>query len=230
MQPYFLPYLGYYSLIKHTDKFILFDPVQFIRHGWIERNRILKPAEGWQYISVPLEKPGRTTLIKDVTVRTTENWRDKIFRQLEHYKKAPYYKPTIEVLQQAFDTDATSITDLNTQVLTVTCTYLQVSTPFEVFSKMNLKIEEVTHAGEWALNICKAMGAKMYINPPGGRELFHRSEFEAAGIELYFLHQNLRPYPQRREVFEPGLSIVDVMMFNDVPAIKEMLDEIELQR
>ena len=56
MQPYFFPYLGYFSLIKHTDEFILFDPVQFIRHGWIERNRILKPENGWQYISVPLEK------------------------------------------------------------------------------------------------------------------------------------------------------------------------------
>jgi hypothetical protein len=87
MQPYFFPYLGYYSLIKESDKFILFDTVQYIRHGWITRNRVLKPIEGWQYIFVPLEKHGITTIINQVRIKNSENWKDKIIRQLEHYKK-----------------------------------------------------------------------------------------------------------------------------------------------
>src|SRR5450756_2454672 len=74
MQPYFFPYLGYYSLIKNTDRFVFLDDVQFIRHGWIERNRILKPAEGWQYIAAPLEPHKRGTLIKDIAIRNTEDW------------------------------------------------------------------------------------------------------------------------------------------------------------
>lgn len=78
MQPYFFPYLGYYSLIKHSDKWILFDVVQFIRHGWIERNRILKPGEGWQYVKVPLEKHNRSTLIKDIKIKNQEPWRELI--------------------------------------------------------------------------------------------------------------------------------------------------------
>lgn len=72
MQPYFLPYLGYISLIKNTDKFILFDTVQFIRHGWIERNRILKQTGGWQYIQIPLEKKQMSTVIKDVKINNKE--------------------------------------------------------------------------------------------------------------------------------------------------------------
>ena len=72
MQPYFAPYLGYISLIKHTDEFILFDTVQFIRHGWIERNRILKPGGGWQYIAIPLVKHSQKTLICDICVRTND--------------------------------------------------------------------------------------------------------------------------------------------------------------
>ena len=87
MQPYFFPYLGYISLIKHTDEFLLFDPVQFIRHGWIERNRILKPGAGWQYISVPLKKHEQTALIQDVQIDNSQNWREKILAQLGHYKK-----------------------------------------------------------------------------------------------------------------------------------------------
>ena len=87
MQPYFFPYLGYYSLIAHTDQFILFDGVQFMRHGWIERNRILKPNEGWQYVAAPLEKFPFGTKIRHVKVRQAEDWKGKLLRQLEHYKK-----------------------------------------------------------------------------------------------------------------------------------------------
>ena len=68
MQPYFFPYLGYFSLIKHADLFILFDTPQFIRHGWIERNRILKPDVGWMYVSVLLIKHELQTPIKDVKI------------------------------------------------------------------------------------------------------------------------------------------------------------------
>ena len=103
MQPYFMPYIGYYSLIKHTDEFILFDPVQFIRHGWIERNRILKQGGGWQYIQVPLIKDnGRDTLIKDVRINNSEPWKQKMLAQLQHYKKkAPYYFKVIKMLNES---------------------------------------------------------------------------------------------------------------------------------
>ena len=92
MQPYFFPYIGYFSLIKHTDDFILLDTVQFIRHGWIERNRILKPSDGWQYIMVPLKKHSRETLIKNIEINNEQQWKEKILAQLQHYKKqAPYF-------------------------------------------------------------------------------------------------------------------------------------------
>ncbi len=87
MQPYFMPYIGYISLIKHSDVFILFDPVQFIRHGWIERNRILKQNEGWLYIQVPLLKSGRDTLIQDCLIDNSKDWKNKILSQLQIYKK-----------------------------------------------------------------------------------------------------------------------------------------------
>ena len=87
MQPYFIPYIGYYQLINYVDKWVVFDIVQYIRHGWINRNRILKPGEGWQYIVVPLQNHRRETLIKDVFISEKTDWKDRIFRQMEHYKK-----------------------------------------------------------------------------------------------------------------------------------------------
>lgn len=229
MQPYFFPYIGYYSLIKHTDQFILFDTVQFIRHGWIERNRVLKPTEGWQYIAVPLEKKSLTTPIKETKIRNLEDWRDKINRQLEHYKKrAPHYRAAIEVINAAINIDTDSIVVLNANILTKTCEYIGIPLKLRIFSEMGLDVGDGHGAGEWALYISKAISASEYINPIGGRDIFQADQFRAAGITLSFIENNLPQYSQKRPTFEPGLSIVDVMMFNDVPQIIQLIDDINL--
>lgn len=229
MQPYFLPYLGYYALIKNTDKWIVFDEVQFIRHGWIERNRVLKPNEGWQYISVPLEKHSRDTLIKEIKIRNTDDWKERIIKQLDHYKKkAPYYSQVIALLKSAFMLHSDSISVLNAHLLNKSCNYIGISFHYEIYSEMNLSIEPIYEPGDWALNISKAIGATCYINPPGGIELFEKAKFEKTGIDLKFLKIKLKEYDQHRTVFEPGLSIIDVMMFNPPEIIREMLNQYEL--
>lgn len=230
MQPYFIPYLGYFSLIKQTDKFILFDSVQFIKHGWIERNRILKPQSGWQYVAVPLTKHNGDTKIQDIMIKNTSDWRNKIFSQLEHYKRrAPFYKDTIVTLRDALDIETDSIVKLNAHTLKVICNYIGVEIDVDIFSEMDLQIEEVHAPDEWALNICKALGnVEEYWNPEGGLEFFDRKKYDEAGIKISFLKMNLTKYPQRRPEFEAGLSIIDVMMFNEPSKINKMLDDYTL--
>jgi|SRR5665213_60070 len=228
MQPYFFPYLGYYSLIKNSDRFILLDDVQFIRHGWIERNRILKPDEGWQYVAAPLQPHTRSTLIKEITIRDGEDWRGKLLRQLAHYKKkSPFYAETISIVSRALDTSATSIVKLNANILTETCRYLGLPLKLDIFSEMQLAIDAVTEAGAWALEISKAIGAAEYVNPIGGVELFNPEQFAKNGISLKFLKNNLSPYRQRRPTFEPGLSIIDAMMFNAPADLNKLIDDTE---
>lgn len=232
MQPYFFPYIGYISLIKNTDKFILFDPVQFIRHGWIERNRILKQSGGWQYISVPLEKHSLETKIVDVKINNTENWRDKIVAQLSHYKKnSLFYYKTMEVVKRGLDIETDSVVKLNANILSSILSYLEIPFNYEIFSEMDLEIEPVNAPDEWALNICKAIGGiDEYWNPIGGVEFFDREKYEKNNIKLKFQQMNLKPYKQKSgsEDFEAGLSIIDVMMFNSPEKIREMLDDYEL--
>lgn len=231
MQPYFFPYLGYFSLIKHTEKWILFDPVQYIRHGWINRNRVLKPVEGWQYIQVPLEKHTQTTLIKDIKIKTNEDWRGLIMRQVEHYKKrSPFYKETIEVIKEGLNIETDSIVVLNKHSLSKVCSYLSIPFDCEILSEMPLLLPPIHSPGEWALRICEGLHATEYLNPPGGVEIFEAKAYEEAGIDLQFLNIELIPYSQRREVFEPGLSIIDVMMFNEPSVIRDMLDRFEISR
>lgn len=231
MQPYFFPYLGYFSLIKHTDEFVLFDIVQFIRHGWIERNRILKPNEGWQYIQVPLQKHSQTTLIKDVKVDNSVNWQDKLLAQLQHYKKkSPFYKETIDVVKTGLAEKTDSITKLNFNTLKATCDYLGVPFNASIISERDVKFEPAKAPDEWALNICKALDYKEYWNPVGGQTFFDAQKYTDAGVQLAFQKLNLDFYSQRRgpENFEPGLSVIDVMMFNDKQQINKMLDNFSL--
>lgn len=230
MQPYFLPYLGYFALIKYSEEFVFFDTPQYISHGWVNRNRVLKQDGTPSYITVPIQKASRETPIKDIRINNATNWREKIYGQLTVYKKkAPNYKEIIELLHNILDKDyQEELSLLNIESTKNICNYLGIECKFDTFSKMDIVIDEVNMPDEWALNITKAMGYNTYVNPPGGMPFFDRTKYENAGIELQFLKINLEPYIQRIGHFEPGLSIVDVMMYCKKDEIIDMLDEFEL--
>ena len=92
---------------------------------------------------------------------------------------------------------------------------------------MNLEIEPVNHPGEWAINISKALKAREYLNPIGGMGIFNPEQFRRSGINLVFLKNTLPAYNQRRKQFEAGLSIIDVLMFNDAAQTNTLIDAIE---
>ncbi len=230
MQPYFFPYIGYFSLIKHTDEFIIFDSVQFIRHGWIERNRILKQDGDWMYVKVPLKKFEQKTFIKDVEIDNSQDWKNRILSQIQPYKRnAPFYQEVKGLIEDIFKDDYQDIVTLNKTILEKVCSYIGIRTKISVYSKMNLTIDAPTAPDEWALNICKSLGdVSEYWNQPGGSSFFDKSKYDKANIDLRFIHVKLEEYNQNNEKFEAGLSIIDVLMFNSPDKINEMLDNYEL--
>lgn len=227
MQPYFFPYAGYFSLIKHTDRFILFDPVQFIRHGWIDRNRVLKQGDGWIYIRAPLVPYASDAPISTVRVDDGQPWRDKLLAQIVPYKRAaPYYWPVRKLVTDAIAGEHGTITALNKAVLEAVCGYLGFPRDLEIFSEMGLTIDPPTAPDEWALNICRALGnVDAYWNPPGGQSFFDRDKYQAAGIDLRFHTLETPAYDQRRAEFTPHLSIIDTLMFNTPDEVNHMLDQ-----
>lgn len=227
MQPYFMPYLGYFALIKHVDQFILFDTAQHIRHGWIERNRILKLDHEPMYIKVPLVKHQRETLIKDIKINNDLQWKQKIIAQLLHYKKrAPYYNEVITLVEDIFEEEFEDITKLNSVVLNKISRHLGIFTPIKIWSEMNLEIEEVTKPDEWALNICKAIGANEYYNAIGGKSFFDSQKYIDSSINLKFLELIPKPYNQFNNEFIPFLSILDVLMFCNTNQVLDLLNEV----
>lgn len=226
MQPYFFPYLGYFDLINKSDKWIVFDTPQYIRHGWVNRNRILHPTSGWQYFIVPVKKHQRETPINEIEISDQENWKERILGQLNHYKKkAPNYFGTIEFIKSCFKEDLKLLSEFNAMVISKVCNLLSINFDIEIFSKMGLQIGKIENAGEWALKICEALGAETYINPPGGENIFDKNEFQTKNINLVIQDFENMIYTVRGNEFVPDLSIIDVLMWNEPKEIKKYLDK-----
>lgn len=226
MQPYFFPYLGYFDLINCSDRWIVFDTVQYIRHGWMNRNRIHHPKEGDLYIIVPVRKHPRGSIIKDIVISEDPRWKSKILGQLNHYKKnAPYFRETYSFVEDCLSINEKSLSRLNSSILEKTCSRLGIDFEYEYFSEMALDLGSVGSPGDWALRISEALGVKEYVNPPGGVDIFDPEKFKAAGIKLTI--RNIPPfeYSARGYQFIPKLSIISVMMFNSPGRIKTFLDE-----
>lgn len=230
MQPYFFPYIGQFQLINAVDRFILCDDVQYIRHGWINRNRILKQGEGFQYVIVPVTKHKSQDPIKHIKAVEGTHWKKTILHQIEYYrKKAPYYDRVRQLICHCLSTDETNITQLNGRCMQAVCEYIGIPFNMEVSSELNLDYSGIQDTGDWALKICEQLGASAYYNPPGGTVLYEKERFAQSNIDLHFVKPQLREYNQYNNYgFLPGLSIIDVMMFNRPAEISDMLNEYEL--
>jgi hypothetical protein len=231
MQPYFFPYLGYFGLIHAADHWMVFDTPQYIRRGWINRNRVLSAGQSaWRYIRVPVAQCDRSTPIYKVCVHPTAMWREELLNSLTVYrlKNAPYYLETIEFLTETLSCNTKSLTDLIVHCLCCCCEYLGLPFRFETFSKADLVLPDIGTPGQWALETARALGATSYVNPPGGRRIFDSEAFKQARIDLKLLRPALPAYDQKTSRFECGLSIIDALMWNKTATVRDMIADYEL--
>jgi hypothetical protein len=224
MQPYIFPYIGYFQLIKAVDKFVCYDDVTFIKQGWINRNRILMNGQPFLF-SVPLCDVSSYTLIRDIKIneRYYPIWRKKFYKTLEqNYKKADYFEPTFDVVKRVFDEPHDRISMLASSSIQEVCKYLSINTYIQktsiYYGNNDLKAEGRI------IDICKQESASTYINVAGGTSLYSRDNFKENGIVLQFIKYGDIKYQQFKNSFCPWLSIIDVMMFNSVERIQEMLN------
>jgi len=228
MQPYLFPYIGYWQLIANSDMFIFFDVVQYNKKSWMNRNRILhpEPSKGFQYISVPIRKHSRGTLIRDAVINNNIDWRNGILGKLTIYKKlhAPHYDETIDLLESIFDHEYDKFLELSIESTKEICGFLEIELKYKKASNIEFNRDLIQDPGDWALAISKAMCADSYINPHGGYEIFCEEKYNSEGIDLRFIKPDLKPYKQsRREKFESGLSIIDLLMFLNKDEVRKVI-------
>ena len=238
MQPYFFPYLGYFDLIYNSDVWIVFDTPQYVKEGWMNRNRILHPAEGWRYVTAPVAKAPRSTPINQIRINGRTDWRERILRSLGDYRKhAPFFNLVLPLVEECLYRDTDFLSDINLFALHRTCEFLDI--PFEhcVFSdfsgcqwaKDDVDQQTIRKTSDWALQITKALGADVLINPPGGRGLYDPQEFREHGIELMIREFPTFTYSTGPYVFEPNLSIIDVLMWNSVEEVRAYLERVRIR-
>jgi WbqC-like protein family len=220
MQPYILPYVGYFQLIAAVDLFIVYDNIKYTKKGWINRNRMLKDGKDVMF-SLPLKGDSDALDICDRELATDFN-RDRLLNQFKAaYRPAPYFAQTFPLVEEIVRYEDRNLFRFLHHSIVKTCKHLGITTEIRVSS--DFAIDHDLRSQDKVLALCQAADARTYINAIGGMELYSRETFREHGIELKFIQSKLFEYPQFGKEFVPWLSIVDVMMFNSVEAIRGSL-------
>lgn len=228
MQPYFLPYIGYWQLIKAVDIFVIYDDVQYIKQGWVNRNRFIVNGKV-SYFTLPVSKGSMNDLIKEKTIQP--QWfnkeREKFIKSLcQNYGKSQHAS-LLDKIVKIIRFDSKELSVFLGYIIKEICKLLDISTDITCSSLIN---HNRSLTGEnRVIDICKAFDAKQYINSIGGTDLYSGEDFKENNIELRFVKSNLIEYRQINcNSFEPFLSILDVLFNCGIEKTKQMLLDFDL--
>lgn len=229
MQPYFFPYLGYFQLINAVDTFVLYDNVQFTKKGWFNRNRLLVDNKV-EYFTINLKKDSDFLDVSERLISPVyfEKEMPKTLRKIEQsYRKAPRFDEVYPFIVELFEFKESNLFLYLENALRKTMDFLDIKVKLVISSDLPLN-----HSlkNKWRVfDIYHHLGATQYINPSGGHDLYNKEDFADNNVNLNFLMQKLPSYNQFENEFIPGLSIIDVMMFNSKEQINNLLNQFKLK-
>ena len=205
MQPYFLPYGGYFRLFAASDLFVIYDCVQFPRRGWVHRNVLLDASGAAHWLTLPLEKAPQSVLICDL--RFPLGAGTLLAERLRPFPLAPRCPEAVAPILAALAAVEGTPLDYIERLLKLTVAHCGLR--WEVIRSSSLNVPADIRGQDRILEIARRLGAKRYVNAPGGRELYDAESFDRAGIELRFLSN----YPG------PNASILTRMLHDDPEAL-----------
>ena len=210
MQPYFFPYIGYWQLINCVDKYVIYDDVNFIKSGWINRNRILI-NDNPRYINLPLVGSSPNKLINEISISDNKNLLKKVLRSIEFsYKKAPYLRDSYELFESIILYDERNLAKWLENSIKNICKYLDINT--EIIISSNINKNNQLKSVEKVLNICEVLGANEYINAI--EELYKDKKL------LNILSRNTKEYAKKEFSIEK-MSLEWQKVFNEIINIEK---------
>ncbi len=227
MQPYFLPYIGYFQLMATVDKFVLLDDVNYINRGWINRNRICINQQ-LHWFTVPLVKASQNRLIADLEIQSNSDWKSKLDKTvINNYSKTPFFAHVYPIFEQIINFSNLNLSAFLYHSLKLIADYLSIKTTIiptsSVYSKENLKKQDRI------IDICLRECADNYFNLPGGKKLYDYELFRNKGINLYFIEPDFKNMKLSYGGNEgPFLSMLDLMMWNHANEIRQSLTVYQL--
>lgn len=207
MQPYFFPYIGYFQLMRAVDQFVFYDDAQYMKNGWINRNRIaIGEEEKW--VTLPVEHSGLRTKINERHYILKENVEAIKRKLVAAYSRAPNFEKAYRFVCDLLDFDDPNVAVFNTNLLCESAHRLGIDCHFAVSSEI---AQSDGRRGEAkVIDMCRALGADHYINPIGGLELYDPRRFSEAGLRLSFLQTTVSPANPSDD--GTHLSIIDTIM------------------
>lgn len=222
MQPYFFPYIGYWQLMNAVDKYVIYDDIQYIKGGWINRNRILMNGEP-KIINLVMSGASPNKLISEVGTANDKIYKNKLLKTITHsYMKAPFFEDVYTLIEEIILCEKEVLSLYLENLIRRIAEYLEMNTEFVLSS--DIEKDNALKGQDKVIEICKRLGVSEYYNAIGGKELYSKEAFHTDGINLQFLRTDFITYTQYNNVFHPNLSIIDLMMFNSKEEIKKMLE------
>ena len=228
MQPYIVPYIGYFQLIQSVDTFVFYDDVNFITKGFIHRNAILAHGQKMLF-SVPLAGASQNLAINNINLHEHQyaGWWRKFEKTItQSYCATPYYDQVMPLVQAIFRSPPRLIAALAERSVRLIAEFLNLEVTFKKSSQINYNTEAKTE--NKILDLCDILQARTYINPVGGVALYNNSSFVEKNIKLQFLKSKSDAYPQKSTSFEPSLSMIDVLMNNSKDETLKLLRQYKL--
>lgn len=223
MQPYFMPYIGYWQLMAAVDTYVVYDDVNYIKGGWVSRNNILLNGQKHMF-TITLNGASPNKLFNEITIKDDFK---KFARLIDSaYRKAPYYAEVSTLLEKIYNYEDKSLGAFMMNSFRVVLDYLEIDTKLVLSS--TIEKDNSLRGKEKVKHICHLLGADTYYNAIGGQELYDKDDFKVDGIDLHFVQTNEAPYVQLTNEFVPGLSIIDILMFNSVETIQNLLNDYSL--
>jgi hypothetical protein len=231
MQPYLFPYIGYFQLINAVDQFVLYDDVAYIKNGWINRNKYLLNGQA-KYFTLSLDNASSFTDINLTLILDDEKHKtkEKVLKTLVMaYSRAPFFKAVCGLIEDIIMNPDNNIASYNENSIRKVCTYLDIKTDIIISSK--IEKNGSLRSQDRVIAVCKSLHTSTYVNAIGGKLLYGSVGFKKNGLELKFLRPHLDriTYKQFRAQFVPGLSIVDLLMFNPPQEVRIFLEAYSLE-
>jgi hypothetical protein len=192
MQPYFLPYIGYFQMVNAVDTFVFYDNVNYIKNGWINRNKI----QGETIFTIPLQNQSSNELIQNTKINWNPRQTKKFLKTIQQtYSKSPYFNEVFSLIEDLIIPQPYTISELAINSVIKFSKYMGINTTFKISSLENyLKGEDKVMS---LVNICNKEGINYYLNPIGGQSLYDKSTFKLHNIKLNFIKT------------QPSLSIIN---------------------
>jgi hypothetical protein len=210
MQPYFFPYMGYFQLIAASDVFVFHDDAQYIKGGWINRNRIRKDGK-LVWITFPVLSATHDLPINERYYAGDPQTRHRLLRRIEAaYRSAPRFAEIYPLIEEIMGFGDADVAAFNAHLIRRVAAHLGIRAAFVASSELD-KDNSLTGADR-VIEICRRLGATRYINPAGGKELYRAAHFSHAGIELAFLAPSVLGAAGSGPAAPQPLSIIDTLM------------------